>query len=44
MNRAFFIEKYQRVGLEGLIGFALAADVNQFCAVLALQLIEERLR
>lgn len=36
MDRAFFVYEYQRVGIEGAVGFTCATDMNQGSAVLAL--------
>ena len=41
MDMALLVKKNQRVGIEGLVGFTLAADVDKGCAVLALQLFEK---
>ncbi len=41
MNRALLIYEYQRVGIEVAVVVALAADMNQRCAVLAFQLFQE---
>jgi hypothetical protein len=40
---AFLVYEYQRIGIQGRIVVALAADVNQGRSVLPLQLFEERL-
>jgi hypothetical protein len=41
MSRAFLVHQYERVGIEGAVVVTLTTDVNQGCAVLALQLFQE---
>jgi hypothetical protein len=41
VDSAFLVEKDQCVGIEVGVGFTLAADMNQYCSVLALEIFKE---
>jgi hypothetical protein len=41
MSRALLVYEYQRIGIENSVLVALAADMNERCAVLTFQLFKE---
>jgi hypothetical protein len=41
VDSAFLVEKDQRVRIEVGVRFTLAADMNQYCSMLALEIFKE---